>query len=80
MIQSESPCAPMQPLSEATPPRTASDVAGELGRSVTCIKEIARQIHAPILKTASGIWLFPPAAVEKLRREIQRREIEGLRR
>jgi hypothetical protein len=72
-------CVPMLTVSELTP-RTASDVGRELGRSVTAIKELARQIHAPVLRTASGIWLFPPVAVDKLRREIQRRELEGLRR
>jgi hypothetical protein len=79
MNQSDSFCALMPMVSESTP-RTASDVGRELGKSVTTIKVLSREIHAPVLKTASGIWLFPPAAVEKLRREIQRREIEGLRR
>ncbi|MBI4024764.1 MAG: hypothetical protein HY360_07255 [Verrucomicrobia bacterium] len=60
-------------------PRTASDVARELGRSVTAIKKLAAEIHAPIQKTASGIWIFPLAAVEKLRHEIQRRELERLK-
>ena len=70
---------PVSSLSES-PPRTASDVGQELGRSVTAIKALARQIHAPIHKTVSGIWLFTPAAVEKLRAEIRRREMESLRR
>ena len=61
-------------------PRTASDVARELGKSTTTIKALARQIHAPVFKTASGIWLFPLPAVEKLRHEVRRREIEGARR
>jgi hypothetical protein len=61
-------------------PRTASVVARELGRSVTCIKQLARQIHAPVLRTPTGIWIFPQAAVEKLRAEIRRRENEDLRR
>lgn len=71
-------CAPEPPVLEV--PRTASDVGRELGKSVTTIKALARQVHAPIQRTASGIWLFSPAAVEKLRQEIQRREVEGLRR
>jgi hypothetical protein len=69
--------APCLSVSEA--PRTASDVARELGRSVTAVKQLAREVNAPICKTASGIWLFSPAAVEKLRAEIQRRETERLR-
>jgi len=69
---------PLQTVLET--PRTASDVARELGKSITTIKALARQIHAPVLRTGSGIWLFPPAAVEKLRAEIHRREMESLRR
>ena len=69
--------APEHSLPEV--PHTASEVAGELGRSVTAIKSLARQIHAPVIKTATGIWLFPPAAVAKLRAEMERRRIEAMR-
>jgi hypothetical protein len=68
---------PLQTVLET--PRTASDVARELGKSITTIKELARRIHAPVLRTGSGIWLFPPAAVEKLRAEIERRRQDALR-
>ena len=59
-------------------PRTAGDVARELGRSVTAIKTLARQIHAPVTFTPGGQWIFYTAAVEKLSAEIRRREKEAL--
>lgn len=68
---------PEHSLPEA--PQTASEVAGELGRSVTAVKSLARQINAPVMKTATGIWLFPPVAVAKLRAEMERRRIEAMR-
>jgi len=67
-------CASEQPVLES--PRTASEVARELGQSITTVKKRAREIYAPIIKTASGIWIFPPAAVEKLKQEIARRTKE----
>jgi hypothetical protein len=60
----------------AETPMTAGDVARELGKSVTTIKQIAQQIHAPVQRTPGGVWIFQPVAVEKLRVEIQRRERE----
>ena len=64
--------------SQPEPPlRTAGEAARELHRSVTTIKLIAKQIHAPVLRTPGGQWLFPAPAVEKLRQEIMRREQEG---
>ena len=57
-------------------PRTAGDVARELGPSVTTIKQLAVAIHAPVQKTPGGVWIFSAAAVEKLKLEIQRRELE----
>lgn len=45
----------------ATPseaPRTAGDVAKELGKSVTTIKALAVQTNAPIIKTPGGLWIF----------------------
>lgn len=67
------------PASSQTEPqlRTAGEAARELGRSVTTVKLIARQIHAPVLRTAGGQWIFTAPAIEKLRQEIQRREQEG---
>lgn len=59
---------------------TAGDVARELGKSVTTIKQLAQQIHAPVQRTPGGVWIFQSAAVEKLRAEIQRREMENARR
>ena len=70
--------APVQTPSE--PPRTAGDVARELGPSVTTIKQLAVAIHAPVQKTPRGVWIFGTAAVEKIRAEIQRRQLEALRR
>lgn len=70
--------APDVPVSE--PPRTVGDVAALLGRSTTAIKKLAVEIHAPIQRTPGGVWIFSPEAVEKLRQEIQRREVEAARR
>ena len=57
-------------------PATSGDAAREVGVSRTTVKAIAIQINAQILKTPGGQWLFPPAAIEKVRQEIQRRERE----
>ena len=69
--------APTQTPSE--PPRTAGDVARELGKSVTTIKQLALQVNAPVQRTPGGVWIFQTPAVEKVRAEIQRREREALR-
>ena len=70
--------APIQTDSEA--PRTAGDVARELGKSVTTIKQLALQVNAPVQRTPGGVWIFQTPAVEKVRAEIQRREQEHDRR
>jgi hypothetical protein len=57
-------------------PRTAGDVARELGKSVTTIKQLALQVKAPVQRTPGGVWIFQPLAVEKLKQEIARRELE----
>ena len=77
-ITKEQTRAPEPTVSES--PRTTSDVAREVGKSTTTTKHIAREIHVPILKTASGIWIWNSIAVEKLRYEIERRRVEALRR
>jgi hypothetical protein len=56
------------------------DVSRELGKSSTTIKELALQINAPIQRTPSGVWVFSEEAVQKLRAEITRREMERDRR
>ena len=76
-ILKQQPCAPEPTVSDS--PRTTSDVAREVGKSTTTTKHIAREIHAPILKTASGIWIWNAKSVEKLKQEIARREIEDNR-
>ena len=69
--------APVLTVSET--PQTAGDVARELGKSVTTIKQLAVAIHAPVQKTPGGVWIFGSVAVEKLRAEILRREREANR-
>ena len=77
MNDNQNSYAPAQTVLEV--PRTAGDVARELGPSVTTIKQLAVAIHAPVQKTPGGVWIFSAAAVEKLKLEIQRRRIEALR-
>jgi hypothetical protein len=52
----------------------------ELQRSTTTVKKLALETNAPVERTASGRWIFPPAAVERIRQEITRREQERDRR
>ena len=74
MIEPQNYSAPTVAVAE--PPRLVGEVAQLLSRSTTAVKKMAVEVHAPIVKTPSGVWLFPPVAVEKLRVEIARRERE----
>ena len=69
---------PTPTVSETTL-RTAGDVSRELGKSVTTIKTLALQTHAPVTRTPGGLWVFTPAAVDKIRNEIERRERQASR-
>jgi hypothetical protein len=60
-------------------PLTSGDAAKALSLSRTAVKTIALECHAEIIKTPGGQWLFPPAAVEKIRTELERRERERAR-
>ena len=76
-IPNHQTCVTELPCSES--PRTTSDVAREVGKSTTRVKQLVREIHVPIMKTASGIWIWNAIAVEKLKQEIARREVENTR-
>ena len=62
------------------PLRTVGETARELQRSTTTVKKLALETNAPVERTESGRWIFPPAAVERIRQEIARREVEKDRR
>jgi len=60
-------------------PMTAGDVAKELNVSRTTVKQLAIETFLSVQKTPSGVWIFSPAAVEKIRSEIERRKREASR-
>jgi len=59
---------------------TAADTGAEIGCSPTSVKRISVEIKLPAITTKSGIHLYTRPMMEKIRAEIQRRELERLRR
>ena len=60
---------------------TVLEVARLLGRSTSSVKRLADEMRLDIVRTGNGQRLFRPEDhVEKMRTEIQRRDLQGVRR
>jgi hypothetical protein len=59
---------------------TAADAGAEIGCSPTTVKRVSAEIKLPTIITKSGIHLWTRPMLEKVRAELERRRIEGLRR
>jgi len=72
----------MTPASSTATPTflTPADIARRVNRHPNTIKELAAQLHLDPARTASGTRLFSEADAAKIAAEIQRREVEALRR
>jgi len=70
---------PPNPATATPPPlATVAQVAAQLGKSRSRLKEICGEIGLePIRAAGSAAWLFDEPRIQRLRNELARREREG---
>ncbi len=83
---SQKPCALMQPSRDLVIESltemeffTAADAAKAIQCCSASVKRVAKELQLVIIRTRGGYNLFTSPQVEKIRAELERRQIEGLR-
>ncbi len=67
-----------QPPDDLLPRFSTVDASRQLGKSVTRVKEVARELGLLRIRTGTGRWLLAHVDIERLRDEFCRRERRAL--